>query len=322
MPPRIAPPNPPPPPAPGGPAWLFGTTPLAAIATAPSSGDPSTTPSTLAEPGRPFPVRDRRAPTRRRAALAAVIAVPLLVGIVIVARVDRGAGELEAGTASPGSTSSKVGDVVESTSEALDWPAEIADLAAFVEAERGLRFTEVVPVERWTPEEVEAETAGVFDLPEDDLTRAYRALGLLGVEPDERRSSSPGAWAYYDGTEGVIVAPDVGFDDVMRSVIVHELVHALQDQHGLLGTEVFSVEHARSQLALVEGDATMVEYDWWYANTPASSEPSVYEDWPGGWAEVEAVAPHLVGEAGCATSRRSAVTSTSTSCCSTSPTTA
>jgi hypothetical protein len=157
----------------------------------------------------------------------------------------------------------------------------IDELMGSAERVRGLQFKQPVPV---LVEDRDRITAYVeTQIEDEELDRArvvYAALGLLPPDLDVRslllRLMGEQVVGYYDAEEKHLVVRD----DVMRAfargddanaeegsdlseariVLVHELVHALQDQH----LNLFKNIHAERDTdadnafhALVEGDATL-----------------------------------------------------------------
>jgi hypothetical protein len=159
-------------------------------------------------------------------------------------------------------------------------PAErraIADLLSIAEDVRGLRFARPVPFRIQSRDVI---TQFVRDQIEDEeLERSrvfYVALGLLDPALDIRdllvRVLGEQIVGYYDHERGLMVIrddvagqlraggpPDRDLDEA-EMVIVHELVHALQDQRLELGVhyeEERTVDADNAFAALVEGDATL-----------------------------------------------------------------
>ena len=154
---------------------------------------------------------------------------------------------------------------------------------------RELTFRDRVPMRVEDRATISAGVAG--DIDDDDLAKArvlYVALGLLAPDLDIRalivRLLGEQVVGYYDPETGIFAVRD----DVMRElgrrtvaagldeawiVLVHELVHALQDQRLGLG-EVYETERDTDAdnafHALVEGDATlaMIGYVARATNTP------------------------------------------------------
>ena len=152
------------------------------------------------------------------------------------------------------------------------WDERVADLAAFVEEERGLEFDHPVFVDFLAEEEFNAlvttDEAELTDEDREDIENTaatLRALGLLAADVDLFQAANDlgevGILALYDDeVERVRVkGTEVGVGE--RVTLVHELTHALQDQHFDLGRlEEFEEETESSSFrALVEGDATRVE---------------------------------------------------------------
>lgn len=162
------------------------------------------------------------------------------------------------------------------------WAPELEPFVEFVEAERGLEFLrpvgfieitrapESAPISR----ENRCQTPGL-DCPE---TEAFRLLGVNSLDPAaytdihalveffdaggqvQRR---PAAFfeAFGPGRPAriVFVNGDLYPDELRPQIIVHELVHALQDQHNLLSDRSLDTDEGRINLAITEGDATRIE---------------------------------------------------------------
>ena len=160
----------------------------------------------------------------------------------------------------------------------VEWDRRARPLVDFVERERGLEFDHPVPIEflsdaaweqqvRMQPDELSAEDrrAGERD------AEVMRALGLaegdLDLLEEQNQLATDFYVAYYDTEEERVYAhgDDHGNLDVqLRATLVHELTHALQDQHFDLG-DLADDSTAAAQLAmtgLIEGDATNIEVAW------------------------------------------------------------
>ena len=110
------------------------------------------------------------------------------------------------------------------------------------------------------------------DFPADEAL--FKLLGLLPPEADydaiitELYSESAAGFYDFDEEEIVIPASDEGFTVLQQETLVHELVHALTDQHFDVQTpygEMLDQERydeASGYLALIEGDASLVEFLW------------------------------------------------------------
>lgn len=110
------------------------------------------------------------------------------------------------------------------------------------------------------------------DFPADEAL--YKMLGLLADEADfeELISDLYGEQVagFYDGDTGEIVVPaqEDGLSLIQQATMVHELVHALTDQHFAFNGEFEQMldeerlDEATAYQALIEGDATMAEVLW------------------------------------------------------------
>ncbi|HEX2192432.1 MAG TPA: hypothetical protein VHH09_04500 [Acidimicrobiales bacterium] len=154
--------------------------------------------------------------------------------------------------------------------EPTAFDAVVADLRAFVERERGLTFLRPVPVELQSDEEFGAtlrrlERRRGGDADAAVLVNVLRALGLVDGPFDAsvlESGADEEVLGFYDpGRRRLYVRGDEATPAVRR-VVVHELVHALADQHFGLERPALDRredEAARAFAALVEGDAVRVE---------------------------------------------------------------
>jgi hypothetical protein len=159
--------------------------------------------------------------------------------------------------------------------------ALLPDLLAFVEQERGLAFVDDVEVEVLDDDAfLEALYAPAPDAPaprEDrDSERTLVALGLLDgdVDLDEAITDSldEGVVGFYDPATARLAVRGRDVDPFVQLVLVHELTHALQDQHFDIDRPELDEGDDERGLAfrsLVEGDAVRVELAW-LAAQPAS----------------------------------------------------
>jgi hypothetical protein len=157
-----------------------------------------------------------------------------------------------------------------------EWDERVEPFVRFVEKARGLEFEHPVKVrflrgKAFEEALVEGEEPTAEDRALDEhLAGELVALGLASERVDfddgyDDASVSFTAGFYDQETEGLVVR-GTDLDDVeVKVTIVHELVHALQDQHFDLDaldedTESDSEYYALS--FLVEGDATAVETEY------------------------------------------------------------
>lgn len=149
--------------------------------------------------------------------------------------------------------------------------AEIAELEAFVERERGLRFTEDVTVTMADEAEFDALLFADFDDPDqvegrEELARLLKALGLVAADLDIdetlRKLLGGSVLAFYDPETGELVIRGQAITPYTRATIVHELTHAIDDQHFELHRPEYDDlddESAFGLSALAEGNARRIE---------------------------------------------------------------
>ena len=148
--------------------------------------------------------------------------------------------------------------------------AVVAELQAFVARERGLDFRRPVPVQLQSDDDFLAtlrrlERRQGGDADAAVLVNVLRALGLVDGPFDASvlgASADEDVLGFYDpGRRRLYLRGDEATPAVRR-VLVHELSHALADQHFGLERPVLERredEAARAFAALVEGDAVRVE---------------------------------------------------------------
>jgi hypothetical protein len=159
-----------------------------------------------------------------------------------------------------------------STGPVGDTPADIEALISITEELRGRRFLEPVEVTVLSTEEladrVRADLAEELDSDDLAVEQAFaRMLGILPADVDLAAALidlySEQVGGFYDSDTGeLVVAGDEDLSPLARTIIVHELVHALADQHfglgdtldGLVDAERY--HEAAAVQALAEGDAT------------------------------------------------------------------
>lgn len=161
--------------------------------------------------------------------------------------------------------------------EYAGWDPRVVDLVAFVEEERGLRFHEPVQIDFLTEDEFRRELEiGEDDVTDDELAEIQetlpllRALGFVAGDLDVlsavQEYTQAATLAFYDDDEERIVVPTTELTLTDEVTLVHELTHALQDQHFDLGALLDDeedggedIQRATEGLALVEGDASRIE---------------------------------------------------------------
>jgi hypothetical protein len=132
-----------------------------------------------------------------------------------------------------------------------------------------IKVVTVEELEAMVREDIEEESE---DLPADEAL--YKMLGLLAEGADFEQIIldlyGEQVAGFYDGDTGEIVVParETGLSVLQRGTIVHELVHALTDQHFSFFPrfremiEEERLDEATAYQALMEGDATLAEVLW------------------------------------------------------------
>jgi len=171
-----------------------------------------------------------------------------------------------------------------------EWDPRVADLAAFVEDERDLEFDHPVFVDFLTPSEYSAATTttdeGIDEEEREelDLTVAeMRAVGLVSGPVDLFAAindvSDGGTLAFYTPDDQRIRVRGTEVSVGLEVTLVHELTHALQDQHfdlsDILDSDVDSSE-STARRGLAEGDAMRIE-DAYVASELSDEEQAAYE---------------------------------------------
>jgi hypothetical protein len=189
------------------------------------------------------------------------------VGIVLANRGDDDGGDAGDG----GSTEDVLpGDVL--TDDEVH--ALVEELSPFVEEQRGLRFVDDVDVEVLDGEAYRARMVADAEEDEDqdqeDLENLARALTALGLWPEDadlveisRQFVAVSSLGVYEPEDDEMVVLGGADTPNLRLTLVHELTHALDDQHFDLSRLDQLAERpdesASAYSALVEGNASRVE---------------------------------------------------------------
>lgn len=154
-----------------------------------------------------------------------------------------------------------------------DLVALVDELKVFVAEARGLEFLEDVQVELADDQAFRARLLEDFEEDAEDVEDVevfYKALGLLEPEADLleelRQIYSSGVLGFYDPETDELVVRGTSLSPYVRKTIVHELVHALDDQHFELDRDD-EYEERKDELstgftAVVEGNARRIEAQW------------------------------------------------------------
>jgi len=154
---------------------------------------------------------------------------------------------------------------------------QLADLIFAAQEIRGLSFIEPPDIVVVDDSELEARVRSSIaeeaeDFPPDEAL--YKLLGLLGEDQDLQTLLldlyGDQVAGFYDGETREIVVParKDGLSLIQQGTMVHELVHALTDQHFGFDSELGDMldeerlDEATAFQALVEGDATFAEVMW------------------------------------------------------------
>lgn len=153
--------------------------------------------------------------------------------------------------------------------EATELEAVVAEIATFVEEERGLEFLEDPEVELLGEGDFQARLLEGREDDEEALLDAedeLRALGLIEDDVDLADALDEllggAVLGFYDPEDGALVVRAGEITPLARITIAHELVHALDDQHFDLYRPEYDddpTEVRSGFTALVEGSASVVE---------------------------------------------------------------
>jgi len=268
---------PPPPPPPGDHGYPSGPP------TRPPAADPWAPPGAMPPSAEPQP--DVPPPARRRwiwTVLGVVAVLALLAAtVVVVTGGDDEEGPVASPTPTTGAPDAPGPPSTTAPAEPLDEAelrALVDELQAYVAEARGLEYLRPVVVELADDAAFEARLLEKFEEDVEEIEEAevfYRALGLIDPERslvDELRSIySQGVLGFYDPETDELVVRGASLTPYIRQTIVHELVHALDDQHFELFREEYDEredEIGTGFTALVEGNARRVEQQW-LADQPA-----------------------------------------------------
>ena len=242
------------------------------------------------------PARRRRGPIR--VLVAAILAAVLLVVAAVGALTFRNSNSDDvdaSGTTTTSETTTTVATTTTTTASTSTVPpnaltALLPELQAFVEQARGLKFK--TPVEfklladadfRKRLQELQEEDRDIEEI--EDTRGVLVALGLLDKSVDLQAAIDKllaGAVAgFYDPESDELVVRGSDATISVQSTMVHELVHALQDQHFNLDRDELDDrddEQGQAFSGLVEGDATHIEEQWLATRTAAERRQARAEE--------------------------------------------
>lgn len=194
-------------------------------------------------------------------------------------------------------------DVPSAERRALE--AALPELIAFVEETRELRFKERPKVELLSSDDFDDLLRGDLDedgeredgFDDESFVGVLRALGLIDGDVDLEavfEEQLPHILGFYDTETKVLYARGVSPTPYVKQVLVHELTHALDDQHFDLFRPDLDDEASPAFDALVEGSAGYVEARW-YDSRPAEQQAAIDEEEAG---EFEDAPPNEEGAFG------------------------
>ncbi len=150
--------------------------------------------------------------------------------------------------------------------------AIICDLVHFVEDARGRPFQRYPTVELVENDAFDEQVLADFDQSVSELQTTgdvLRSLEIIDADADLvslfRASLEVGVLGFYDPDSEELVVRGDNLDLFVQSVVVHELVHAHDDQWLDLNLSAFDDAEDESgfgYLSIVEGNATRIEDDW------------------------------------------------------------
>ncbi|MFV0524642.1 MAG: hypothetical protein ACK5RL_09105 [Acidimicrobiales bacterium] len=161
----------------------------------------------------------------------------------------------------------------DATVEPIACPADVdpvvCDAAAFVQEFRGRPFRSFPTIDLKEGEAFDAALLADFEGERDGLDQddaLLTAMGLLAEDVDlaavYRDGLSAGVVGFYDPTTGELVVRGTELNLYAQSVLVHELVHAHDDQWLDLERTAANDDAEYAFSAVVEGNASRVEDAW------------------------------------------------------------
>lgn len=146
-----------------------------------------------------------------------------------------------------------IGPASAETATPTQWDSRIAPYAKIAEKLRGLTFDAPVPVRFLSPAKFEktvtSDDESLTAADRRDLRRytgLLRALGLVTGKVDlfgaTNEANGAGTLAYYSFEDKRITIRGQRLTPAVRSTLVHELTHALQDQHFSIGDRMAALD--------------------------------------------------------------------------------
>ena len=235
----------------------------------------------------PAPVPPKRGVSPLVAVPVAVLFVAVAMGVAWLATRDTGGSGATTTTTAGAGPASTTSSTAPGRPNSDDLESVVADLSAFVEEQRGLEFDDPVDVELAEDDEFEQRLLDDFEAEDEadirDTERIFRALGFLEGDDDLvdqlKGVLSAGVVGFYDPETNELVVRGGSPTPYARATIVHELTHALDDQHFELFRPELDEADDETSFAfstLVEGSAATVEEA--YKDTFSDDEQQQYDD--------------------------------------------
>ena len=212
--------------------------------------------------------------TRQTRILSVFVAVLLVAGLVAaVARDDDTPTAVSSTTTTAAPAPEPEGETTTTTAApAGEVERTIAELEAFVAKARGLPFKQKVKVTLLDDAAFRARLEEERDVDREELaktTKVLRALDLIEEDVDLEAAQASllgdAVLGYYDYEKNELVVRGAGLTPGVRQTLVHELTHALQDQHFELDRPELDDRDDEASSAfsgLVEGDARRIEAEY------------------------------------------------------------
>lgn len=193
-----------------------------------------------------------------------IVVAASVVGVVVYAGTD--SRDRPGGPPEDRSTPTTTVPATAPTTVAGSIQAVLPELKAFVARERGLAFKKPVEVELLDERAFRARVSEVDEDDRKELAEAQavlQAMSLLepGVDLEAviKSFSEEAILGFYDPESKELVLRGASPTPFVRSVLVHELTHALEDQHFDLNRDELGDEANIGFEALAEGSALRIE---------------------------------------------------------------
>ena len=221
-------------------------------------------------------------------AVAAVVGLALVAVLALVRVTDSDDSDSDEATAASTATTAPEEAEIELPPPDPSVQAEVAELQAYVAEARDLDFLRDVPVGLVGDDDFAVLVEEFFQVDPSELAATaayYEALGLIpegtaAIYAAELRLRYRSVLGFYDPESEVLIVHGTELDAAVRSVIVHELVHALDDQWFELHRPQYETdrasEHVDSFPMVYEGDAVRIQ-DQWIADLPADEREAALE---------------------------------------------